>query len=71
MHPLIKISTVSLIYMILYIIIIVIGVYTITVTHELIITFLALGVISIVFLKLFNNQSKKLEEYLKEHDPYN
>lgn len=67
MHPLIKISTVSLIYMILYIIIIVIGVYTITVTHELIITFLALGVISIVFLKLFNDQSRKLEKYLKDH----
>lgn len=54
--------------MILYIIIIVVGVYTITVTHELIITFLALGVISIVFLKLFNDQSRKLEKYLKDHN---
>lgn len=71
MHPLVKISTTCAIYMIVYLIIIGVALYTITITNELIIILLALVVISIVFLKLFNNQSKKLEEYLKEHDPYN
>lgn len=71
MHPLVKISTTCIIYIFVYLIIIGVALYTITITNELIIILLALVVISIVFLKLFNNQSKKLEEYLKEHDPYN
>lgn len=68
MNKLTKISWISLLYVLLLLVTIVGGIYTIITIGELIIVSLSMGVILCLLFILINKQSQRIEKYLYEEE---
>lgn len=68
MNPLNKSSLKCLLYVLLLLVVVAGGIYTIAITGELIITSLGMGVILGLFFILINKESQRIEKYLYEEE---
>lgn len=68
MNPLNKSSLKCLLYVLLLLVVVAGGIYTIAITGELIIISLGMGVILGLFFILINKESQRIEKYLYEEE---
>lgn len=68
MNPLNKSSLKCLLYVLLLLVVVAGGIYTIAITEELIITSLGMSVILGLFFILINKESQRIEKYLYEEE---
>lgn len=68
MNPLNKSSLKCLLYVLLLLVVVAEGIYTIAITGELIITSLGMGVILGLLFILINKESQRIEKYLYEEE---
>lgn len=68
MNPLNKSLLKCLLYVLLLLVVVAGGIYTIAITRELIITSLGMGVILGLFFILINKESQRIEKYLYEEE---
>ena len=68
MNPLNKSSLKCLLYVLLLLVVVAGGIYTISITGELIITSLGMGVILGLLFILINKESQRIEKYLYEEE---
>lgn len=68
MNPLNKSSLKCLLYVLLLLVVVAGGIYTIAITGKLIITSLGMGVILGLFFILINKESQRIEKYLYEEE---
>lgn len=68
MNPLNKSSLKCLLYVLLLLVVVAGGIYTIVITGELITTSLGMGVILGLFFILINKESQRIEKYLYEEE---
>lgn len=71
MNPLNKSSLKCLLYVLLLLVVVAGGIYTIAITGELIITSLGMGVILGLLFILINKESQRIEKYLYEEEQNN
>ena len=68
MNPINKSSLKCLLYVLLLLVVVAGGIYTIAITGGLIITSLGMGVILGLFFILINKESQRIEKYLYEEE---
>lgn len=68
MNPLNKSLLKCLLYVLLLLVVVAGGIYTIAITGELTITSLGMGVILCLFFILINEESQRIEKYLYEEE---